>query len=250
MKKLLSLVAVVMCLGTLNSFGQACVVDQSCIQGICPDTITNLPTSYVGQAYNTVVTVNVPADTVAFGITLTIDDYTVTGVTGVPTGYTYQCNPSNCVYPGNSSGCMLITGTAPTQGMVGTYPLVVNVDAHLTSPFGSQTQQGQITGYKIVIEDQTVGFEVINDNVFELANNIPNPATSSTNIRFTNPREEKIELNIYNSMGQLVYNQKVDAERGLNTVPVSVAEFAEGVYIYTVSNGKTMLNRRMVVAGK
>lgn len=248
-KKLLSLIAFAMCIGTMGAIAQVCTPDPGCTGAggrICPDTIVNLPHSTVGQAYSTTVTVKVPSDTFGFPVM----NFTLDSVTGLPTGFAYQCEPSNCVFPGGQTTCILITGTAPNAGMIGTYPLGIHVTATVNASGFPFSQPGTVDGYKIVIEDNTIGMEVINENVFEMAKNVPNPASNVTKIRFTNPKNEKIELNIYNTMGQKVYHQNIDAERGLNEVPVSVAEFADGMYIYTVSNGKQVLNNRMVVSKK
>lgn len=236
----------------VDANAQACTADPNCTSSggrICPDTIVNLPHATVGAAYSTTITVVVPTDTTVtqpFPLTATIGDFTLDSVGGMPAGFSYACNPSNCVFPGGSTGCLALTSANP--GTAGTYPLVVYVTAHITAPLVI-AQPSEITGYKIVI-DGTVGVEVINENAFELAQNIPNPATGSTKIRFTTPVQSNMELNIYNSMGQLVINKKVDAEKGLNEVSIATAELADGIYIYTLNNGTTVLNRRMVVANK
>ncbi len=252
MKKLLLLFVSMLAIGTVSSYGQACTPDPNCTSSggrICPDTITNLPHAQVGIAYSTTITVVVPTDTMVTNpipLTATIGDYTLDSVVGLPPGFTFQCNPANCVFPGGSTGCLVLESANPVAA--GTFPLVVHVTANITAPLPG-SQQAEITGYKVVI-DNTVGVEVVNENVFALAQNVPNPAFNVTNIRFTSPVNERIELNIYNTMGQIVYHQDIDAERGLNEIPVSVAELADGMYIYTVSNGKQLLNQRMIVAKK
>lgn len=236
-----------------NAVAQCTPDPQYTMQGVYPDTIQNLPQGMVGQAYSTVVTVVVPEDTMVtdpLPLTLTTVNFELDTIRDMPPGFNYECSPNDCVWPGNTSGCILITGPALSSNEAGTYPLDIRIKARFTSIIGPINRQGQYPGYKIVINNSIgpVGYEVINENVFALAQNIPNPAVDETKIRFTSPLPASMELNIYNSTGQLVVNKKLAAEKGLNEIPVSTAELANGMYVYTLSNGNQVLNRRMVVS--
>jgi hypothetical protein len=157
------------------------------------------------------------AVTTPINCNLHITDFTLTGITGMPAGFTYTTNPSNGVFPGGSSGCLHAVGTAPTAGMEGTYPLLVNVTAHLTCNSFPITQQPVFTGYKIVIDAEgTVGISSNAAEKFELGQNIPNPSSDVTRISFTSPAAESMSLNIYNSVGQIVLQKEIDAEKGSN----------------------------------
>jgi len=235
---------------SLGAFAQCTPDPQYTAVGIYPDTITNLPHAYVGVAYTTTITAVVPADTSITNpipLTLSIDYYQVDSVDGLPTGFTYSCVPANCQLPGGQESCMLLECADPQLADVGTHPLIVYVTASLQN--GGFMQPATITGYKMVV-DNTVGIEVLNENVFDLAQNIPNPSTGNTLIRFTTPREDEMELNIYNASGQLVVHKKLNAKRGLNEVPINTLNLADGIYVYTLNNGHKLLNKRMVVANK
>lgn len=224
-------------------------------QGIYPDTITNLPHATVGQAYSTVITVVVPEDTMVtdpLPLTLDVVDFVLDTIKDLPPGFTYECYPNTCVWPGNSSGCVLITGPALSPNDAGTYEVYIKIIANFTSIIGPITRQGRIRGYYLVVNNSitTGGYEMLNANLFELAQNIPNPATNETTIKFTSPTQAEMELNIYNAMGQVVMHRKVSAEKGINEVLISTAELPNGMYIYTLNNGIKTLNSRMIVAHK
>src|SRR6185369_9269350 len=96
--------------------------------GTYPDS---LPHATVGNAYSETLQVRVLTDTVIIvlgtPVTATVDSILVESVSGLPSGFSYTCTPSNCHFPGGSNGCVLLQGTAPTIGMVGTYPIVVYI---------------------------------------------------------------------------------------------------------------------------
>src|SRR5689334_1207210 len=124
MKKIL-LFLVASALAGSYAFGQ-CVPDTSITHndpGVYPDSATNLPHSVVGIPYSTTIQMKVLTDTTAMvgpiTVPVTIDDVTVNTVTGLPPGYSYSCNPANCVFPGGSDACVLLQGPAPTGAEVG-----------------------------------------------------------------------------------------------------------------------------------
>lgn len=257
MKKNLLLIIGASLLVYSNSFGQACTpnLPNGGSHGeIVPDTIVNLPHATVGQPYSTDIQFYVATDTTVtspFPATLTIINYTLTSITGMPSGFAYTSNPANGVFPGGASSCLNATGN-PTTGQEGTYPLVVNVTANLNHvAFGNISQPGTLTGYKIVIDpDGTVGVSTNAADKFELGQNIPNPSSDITRISFTSPKAEKMELNIYNAVGQVVLHENIDATVGSNDKYISTASFADGIYIYTLRNSTEVLTKRMVVTQK
>lgn len=151
MKKNILAFALALCLGT--AYAQSpCVPDGSITEpGIYPDTIVNLPHAYGGVAYSTVIQINVFTDTSSGGLPVTVDDITLDNVTGLPPGFTYTCNPSNCVFPAGQTKCLTLAGN-PTLAQAGTYNLTINVTLH-GRLFGvaAVSQASQVLGYKIKI---------------------------------------------------------------------------------------------------
>ncbi len=257
MKKLLLLFTAALTFVYSNSTAQDCtptLPPDGIHSHIVPDTIVNLPHATVGQPYSTDIQIRVGTDTMVttpISCNMHIVNYTLTSITGMPSGFSYTSNPSNGVFPGGSSACIHAVGTAPTAGMEGTYPLVVNVTANVTCNTFPLSQPSSFPGYKIVIDpDGTVGISNNAAEKFELGQNIPNPSSDVMRISFTSPVAESMHLNIYNSVGQLVLQKEIDAEKGSNEEFISTASFADGIYIYTLRNSTTTLTKRMVVAKK
>jgi hypothetical protein len=86
---------------------------------------------------------------------------------------------------------------------------------------------------------------------FSLEQNYPNPFNPSTNIRFQLPQDEKVELKIYNMLGQEV-RTLADAQyaAGQHTLVWDGKNnrgraVASGVYIYTMTAGKFTQTKKM-----
>ncbi|MCG3167467.1 MAG: hypothetical protein POELPBGB_03259 [Bacteroidia bacterium] len=254
MKKLLLLFTALLTFVYSNINAQSCtpnLPNGGSHGDIVPDTIVNLPHATVGVPYSTDIQFYIATDTFAQGFNNTIVDYTLTSIEGMPPGFSYVSNPANGVFPGGQSSCLNAYGTPP-PGSEGTYPLLVNVTAHLLiNGLVPYTQNAVLTGYKAVINpDGTVGISTNSLNEFELGQNIPNPSSELTRISFTSPVAETLNLNIYNPVGQIVLQKEINAKKGSNEEFISTASFAEGIYIYTLRNSTSTLSKRMMVAKK
>jgi hypothetical protein len=109
--------------------------------------------------------------------------------------------------------------------------------------------QSVITSY-IIDVDNSASVETLNANKFEVGQNIPNPASGSTTINFTSPVASTVDFKVYNMLGMVVKNNKIDAVSGLNKINFNTNELSQGVYVYAITNGNTTITKRMVVSGK
>lgn len=147
-KKLLYTLALVFFATT--AFTQ-CTIAPITTPGIYPDTTTNLPPATAGTAYGTDIQVRVFEDTTALGTTVVVTDITINSVVGLPAGFSYNCNPLTCVFPGGGNGCIWLSGN-PTAAQIGTYNLTVNVTLHgVVGGFIPVSQASTVNGYRIVI---------------------------------------------------------------------------------------------------
>jgi len=130
-----------------------CVPDtQYTIAGLYPPaTDSAFAVAWEGQPYSEVVTAVVPIDTLIPPFLFNFDSVHVIGITGLPSGIGYSCEPPNCTFPGNSLGCVLISGT-PAPGSAGVYPLIVYTVTYLShSLTGQIPQYDTIVGYQITV---------------------------------------------------------------------------------------------------
>jgi hypothetical protein len=224
--------------------------------GILPDSATNLPHAVVGVPYSTVMQVYVPVDTVSGSITCDYDYVKIQSFTGLPAGYTYACVPNNCTYPGNSHGCLLLTGPAPLASEVGNdYVLHVVVDYTLhihgfPSLYCAQDATYNIDYYHIPVDPNPSGIESHSAVNFDMWLYKPNPYSKSTVVRFSTPKQDSFTFKISNILGDILYSKIVSANAGINEISLTEKDlepFKGGVYLYSLGNSKNSLTRRMLI---
>lgn len=153
MRKILPfLLAVIGLITFQNQNSQAqcpgCVIDANCGVGLNPVEPTlcpaALPNAVQGQPYDENATFFMPRDftDAGSGQDVTLNSVTVTSVTGMPQGLSYECDQPGCAYtvtndPVTQRGCVKMCGT-PT--VPGTYNIVIQVVANVSTPIGTINQ--------------------------------------------------------------------------------------------------------------
>ena len=82
---------------------------------------------------------------------------------------------------------------------------------------------------------------------FVLEQNAPNPCTAWTNIRFQLPEASKVQVQLRDAVGRLLWTQAADFSAGAHQLPVNVSQLPAGTYIYTVQAGQQVATKRMTV---
>lgn len=219
------------------------------VPGIYPDSLTGIPRATVGIPYSTVFQINVPVDTTYLGLPAVIDSINVTGVTGLPAGFSYACNPGNCSFPGGTDGCFVLEGSAPTSGQIGSYPLVVNLMVYGRVLGVPQTLPSSNDNYTLYI-DQNVGLGSVVPSGFFVSQNLPNPFGNITEVIVGSPSADRIVVTIADLLGNIVRTESYQVQKGQNRIQFRADEFQSGVYLYTITNGKQSYTRRMIVSGR
>jgi len=220
-------------------FGAASVNAQSCTPGanyadstygVWPDTTTNFPPGAVGVPYSTDLNFKVPStvtaevagsDPVAQAVIgSAIQDFTVTGVTGLPATINYACNISSCTYAGGSNGCANLYGTPDAAG---TFPITIDVEAtvlvELIPGFPTPlTVPTSFSGYKLVvgyagqIEITINGLaEVLNVNAIKITN------MAGQVVKRVNPNGTSVNVNV-SDLDNGIYFVVVNYENGSDMV--------------------------------
>ena len=251
-KKLLSSILFVACVGVASIYAQ-CVPNVSCIPsgthyGICPDSTTGMAVGTVGVPYTQVMSMMVPPDGTDFGTpSATIVSIDIVSVDSLAPGLSYVCSPLGCSFPGNSNGCIYISGTPTT---VWNHRVTVNAMAYATVlgfpvPPVAQTNQQ----YRSIVL-APAGIETLDLSKFDVDQNSPNPFSETTEIRFSSVSTSNVDFKVYNVLGGVVFNNEFKSEKGVNTIKIAANSFAPGVYIYSITNGDKTITKRMIVASK
>jgi len=83
---------------------------------------------------------------------------------------------------------------------------------------------------------------------FELFQNYPNPFNPTTSIKYALKETEKVELNVYNLLGQKVSSlvNKIQAP-GVYTIEFNAEGLSSGIYWYILRNGKISISRKLIL---
>ena len=253
MKKLiLSITAIAAIL--FSGYSQCTPDPQFSAAGIYPDSATGLSVAYVGNAYDEVITVVVPADTLAPNpffplgpefIPVIIYDITLTSVVGLPSMMAYECSPSSCIFPGGQAGCLSLYSTSnPTAGDVGVYPLTINTTTHT-----DVTDQDDVIDYYFIEIMDSAGMSVqsYNSESFELKTIYPNPVVDNSRIQFISGKNQNVTFNVMNVLGKTLVNTSIMANRGVNELFVSASDFPNGIYLYSITAAGKTSTKRMII---
>lgn len=100
---------------------------------------------------------------------------------------------------------------------------------------GTQSSASSVV-FEVYINKSTVGLHeeaLTGENIFNL-NVYPNPTVNQVNLNFFVPDNNKVEVNIYNEMGQVVYTNAVENFIGNQNMVIDVSEFSTGSYIVKI----------------
>ena len=247
-KKLLSLFLLIVLGLSLTKAQSVCTPDAACNLLVCPDTLTNLPYADADVLYETYMTVNIPTDTIISNYPIHIDSLMFNSISGLPTNFI--ATPNQLKWNGGGNGCIKISGTAADSMKGKTYPITIT-----TTVYGKYAGTNPLTfpvplnGYKIIINGSNSVNDIISKK-FTVAQNVPNPFSKTTKIKFMSPTAEMYHFSVYNVVGELIYEKKINAFTGENYIEISAADLYSGIYIYKLSNGKETITKRMIVEGK
>ena len=82
---------------------------------------------------------------------------------------------------------------------------------------------------------------------FELKGVFPNPVVNNAKIQFISGTSETVIFKVYNLLGEEVDLQIIHSQRGVNTINLNTTSYSEGMYLYSINNGKEILTKRMII---
>lgn len=220
-----------------------CVIDNSITTpGYYPDTLDEC---IVNTNYDQTVQIAVAKDTVVSGITANITKATLTSIDGLPAGISYTCNPSSCDFPGNSTSCVLLSGT-PT--VTGHYELYVHYTTYFVIFGQTYTSDGTEYGYFIdVVDSQVTSINPVYSSSLSFAQIIKLGSNNKNEVDFYATDQKPVTFEVYNMLGKLMYTKNMPVKPGLNTADLGTLDMRQGVYILYLTNGKDKISKRVVV---
>lgn len=237
-------------IGTASAMGQ-CVPNQlyaDSVYGVWPDTTENFAPGVLNVFYSDTLNILVPSDA---GLVdpdfsgVTIDSVALVSVDGLPAGLSVNCNSQTaapCTFLSNQLGCGLIEGTPTTAGV---YDITINVIAYAFAGFVQVEQP--FSGYQIVIAEDNSGLLALSSVKPMDVRAVPNPAVGNTSFLFNLSRSAKARVQVFNLVGEKLWDRSVAGKQGTNSVNFDVTDLESGVYLYTVEAAGHTHTGRLVV---
>ncbi|MCB0570052.1 MAG: T9SS type A sorting domain-containing protein [Phaeodactylibacter sp.] len=215
-------------------------------------------TACVGSYYNFTFTFNIPATyTTDFGdVPLTsVAIAAEGGVQNLPTGFDYVCNPPNCTFPAETSGCVVVFGT-PQPGQEGVYDL--KVTATIVTPFipivvtmPDDIQPG--SNYFLHVKPEgfqncfMVGTQETFASHFSISNQ-PNPTSGWTQINVESEVSGDYDFLLSDILGKVLHRERIHLHAGENRIEYDGSHLPNGVYLYSISDGRDMVSRKLAIS--
>ena len=192
-----------------------------------------LPDATPNVAYSQVLQFYITKDTVFKNINATIDSLFITGVKGMPAGFTYTCHNSNCGIKGGGNGCVTLSGTATTAMKNTNYPLVVMIKIKGTAntilgPI-SQTIIDSNSKYSIFVQSPSFVSELNNSSTINL---YPNPSKEKLGINVSENSIQNAEAILYDMNGREVSRTAIHAAK----TELEISALSKGVYFVKFVN--------------
>lgn len=271
MKKLFTLLAVIaVSVSTLSA--QVCMPDSSLFDAAFP--VQPLPfdpvvspeggitdTACIGQPFQFNFFAAV-GDTFNLGTTsVMLDSIRLspqTGVSNLPEGITFDCNPGSCVFVQNTLGCISLFGTVTDPALVGSYDLMLTVEVFIGGlPVPNEVTLPNVAitpgNYTLVVREadfancRTVSSEDILQDLVQLKNK-PNPFSDQTIIELISAISDEVNFEVFDLVGKRVHSERLNLTEGTNQIPFSGSNLQSGIYFYKISNQFGAVSSKMILS--
>ena len=235
-------------------FSQPCTITTTDTSFIAPSP-DSLPCIDRGLPYSNSIQINMPG---SFDGLVILDSLVITSITGLPGGITYSSNPANNVYYGNTSGCILFSGT--TNDTAFGYELQFEGYAVVHSQQGTETlsmaQLAQLNGpvpsFQLNVINQTdschpealLGIKKVAQNINW--NIYPNPNNGVFELTLDAGNKTTGEIAITDISGRIVYSQKLDASGNYQTT-INPGNLSKGLYILQLRTEDGIASRKVAM---
>jgi len=204
----------------------------------CP---MQLPNAGLDVLYDETVTVIAPGNAPPPYETWIINFIEIDSVNNLPPGIDYFPN-ADIFYP-DTAYCIQLTGT-PTQ--TGEFKLAIHIGATVDVT-GTPVKVPFVDDSSIVIKVvESLGTEPNRGSDFQIFQNVPNPFADRTRLAYFSPKEEQVELSVYNILGVLVYQESELLSPGNHQFRFDGGKLQPGTYLYKVETSKAYYTGKLL----
>lgn len=205
-----------------------------------------------------------PVESVSFAPNDAIEIVPVTmGAASITSSFQYECDPPNCIFTAvDTFGCVKLSGTVASPDQIGQHDITIKGKVKVKTILGVfevdvdfPNQEIDILrgNYYLFVQEENSAYCSGVSNTYaryapdiELTNR-PNPFSDFTQIHLKSKEEGRFELRVVDMLGQTVRRRPVELHFGENIIDFDGRELADGLYVYTITDGRGGVSGRMVV---
>ena len=191
-------------------------------------------------------------------VTLPLDSVVIAktgGITGMPVGINYACNPPSCAFPKNTLNCVIISGTTATSNAIKDYSLQITGKAYnFLAPGGQEIKfpgpdfPGEYLVKVLAASDPKCISAVQNLNAeISVMTSSPNPFGLNTQITIESNISGLFQFDVMDLMGKNVYHTPLSIRAGTNSLEFNADNLPNGIYIYSLSKGNKVMSNKFIV---
>ena len=191
-------------------------------------------------------------------VTLPLDSVVIAktgGITGMPVGINYACNPPSCAFPKNTLNCVIISGTTATSNVIKDYSLQITGKAYnFLAPGGQEIKfpgpdfPGEYLVKVLAASDPKCISAVQNLNAeISAMTSSPNPFGLNTQITIESNISGLFQFDVMDLMGKNVYHTPLSIQAGTNSLEFNADNLPNGIYIYSLSKGNKVMSNKFIV---
>lgn len=177
-------------------------------------------------------------------------------VLNLPAGLDYACNPPDCFFAQNTTGCFVIFGTPDASNAPGLFDLKILAEVAvlgnqivLNDTFPGVLTNGGNYFLELLPDDGSacpVGVNNTHVTPFEMAL-APNPTFGTTTLTIDSERRNELTFQVMNLTGAVVQSQELQVEQGVNSYEILVQDLPDGMYMYSLGNEEGVLTDRLMI---
>ena len=245
------------------------------------DTLTAFPNAVEGEFYEAVIGIRVPNDTsfvyelvpgepqlfenvqmnsVAISDVVLVES--TNGSTTLPPGFSWDCvggvegadSLGNCAWAGGDYGCISLGFDSEVpSGFSGAYRINVLLDADVTYyplpgvPFNLQETVDNLVDFYVLVIEESGTTSILDVRNFSLIGISPNPAKDYLNLEYGSKNGNKVDIKIYDILGNIVESKQYNSVFGYNEVRFNTSNLMSGIYTLILSNNSESIVERIII---
>lgn len=210
----------------------------------------------IGEPFEFVFTIKVDESYELGGTTIDVDSIVITDINGLPEGITYECSFDNCSFARDTFGCIILSGTPEANNPTQQYQLEIIGTIHgplltFNTTFPNPAIAPGEYNLNLVAERNDADCAPTStDNILArqlTLTNQPNPFSGTTTIVVEALQSQTLTFTVMDLLGQRVHEQTVRLSAGVNSFEYNAQNLANGLYLYSISDGVHVVSQKMMV---